>query len=314
MGTYIDTPEVLVHCNLTQFHMPRGSRVQFSGSFGRCQLMFFSETVHIVHEKPLLQLELGAFWHRSVTKLGFVHHEWTSEMHYITIQYLCQMLTNFKNIFTATLVRKFNMQLSQKISTTPIVCSWKTYENLISGRYQNLRNTSALHQPARADPKGPIWPWPFHGFREPAPYKVAQKTLKKLMVSQFVSLALLVIIYNTHKLSLSIRHINAKMLSASGALLPWCHDQRLRGSILQSTCGRSLRFTFMRFGMRWNWHEIHAPGLSWGTTPPRGVTLFQKVGGTNFRRRWGGGPGEEIFHYLLSKRRILVDTWCILTY
>jgi len=35
MGTDIDTLEVLVHCNLTQFHMPRGSTVQFSGSFGR---------------------------------------------------------------------------------------------------------------------------------------------------------------------------------------------------------------------------------------------------------------------------------------
>jgi len=31
----IDTPKVLVHCKLTQFHMPRGSVVQFSGSFGR---------------------------------------------------------------------------------------------------------------------------------------------------------------------------------------------------------------------------------------------------------------------------------------
>jgi len=43
----------------------------------------------------------------------------------------------------------------------------------------------------------------------------------------------------------------------------------------------------------------------------RGVTLFQKVGGTNFRRRRGVGSGEgpvpppqKIFHYLLSKRRI----------
>ena len=26
---------MLVHCNLTQFHMQRGSKVQFSGSFGR---------------------------------------------------------------------------------------------------------------------------------------------------------------------------------------------------------------------------------------------------------------------------------------
>ena len=51
----------------------------------------------------------------------------------------------------------------------------------------------------------------------------------------------------------------------------------------------------------------------------RGVTLFQKVGGTNFRRHRGGGPevrsGEgavphpqQIFQYLLSKRHILVDT------
>ena len=35
MGTDIYAPEVLVYCNLTQFHMPRGSTVQFSGSFGR---------------------------------------------------------------------------------------------------------------------------------------------------------------------------------------------------------------------------------------------------------------------------------------
>ena len=48
-------------------------------------------------------------------------------------------------------------------------------------------------------------------------------------------------------------------------------------------------------------------------TDCRGVTLFQKVGGTNFRRRQRGGPGlvphpQKIFHYLLSKRHILVDT------
>ena len=35
LKTYGHTPEVLVHCNLTQFHMQRGSKVQFSGSFGR---------------------------------------------------------------------------------------------------------------------------------------------------------------------------------------------------------------------------------------------------------------------------------------
>jgi len=31
MGTDIDTPEVLLHCKLTQFHLPRGSRVPFRG-------------------------------------------------------------------------------------------------------------------------------------------------------------------------------------------------------------------------------------------------------------------------------------------
>jgi len=38
MGTNIDTADVHVHCKLTQFHMPRGSRARFSGSFGswRC--------------------------------------------------------------------------------------------------------------------------------------------------------------------------------------------------------------------------------------------------------------------------------------
>ena len=35
MGTNTDTADVLVHCKLTQFHMPRGSRARFSGSFGR---------------------------------------------------------------------------------------------------------------------------------------------------------------------------------------------------------------------------------------------------------------------------------------
>jgi len=51
----------------------------------------------------------------------------------------------------------------------------------------------------------------------------------------------------------------------------------------------------------------------------RGVTLFQKVGVPIFggvdglARGWGLGmgavpPPQKIFHYLLSKRRILVDT------
>ena len=42
MRTNIDTPEVLVHCSpkLTQFHMPRGSRVQFSGVIRHCERNF----------------------------------------------------------------------------------------------------------------------------------------------------------------------------------------------------------------------------------------------------------------------------------
>ena len=35
MGTNIDTTDLLVYCKLTQFHMPRGCRARFSGSFGR---------------------------------------------------------------------------------------------------------------------------------------------------------------------------------------------------------------------------------------------------------------------------------------
>jgi len=35
IGANIDTPELLVHCKMTQFHLPSGSRVRFSGLFGR---------------------------------------------------------------------------------------------------------------------------------------------------------------------------------------------------------------------------------------------------------------------------------------
>jgi len=35
MGTDIDTPEVLIHCKLTQVHTPRGSRIQFLEWFAR---------------------------------------------------------------------------------------------------------------------------------------------------------------------------------------------------------------------------------------------------------------------------------------
>ena len=51
----------------------------------------------------------------------------------------------------------------------------------------------------------------------------------------------------------------------------------------------------------------------------QGRNFVSKSGGTNFMMRRGGGPGmgsgegavpppQKIFHYLLSKRRILVDT------
>ena len=39
MGTNIDTADVLVHCKLTQFHVPRGSRARFFGVIRQVALL-----------------------------------------------------------------------------------------------------------------------------------------------------------------------------------------------------------------------------------------------------------------------------------
>ena len=61
-------------------------------------------------------------------------------------------------------------------------------------------------------------------------------------------------------------------------------------------------------------HSIETTRKADCTGLRRGVTLFQKVGVPIFGvlegvgRGWGCAPSQKIFHNLLSKRRILVDT------
>jgi len=107
-----------------------------------------------------------------------------------------------------------------------------------------------------------------------------------------------------------------------------CHQKRQRNGrvvvVYAYTNGKPIRRIYRRYVAYIAYSAFcHPEGhseLCISSTGTRGVTLFQKVGvpifggveGVGRGGVWGGGYSRGlIFHYLLSKRRILVGTWCI---